>query len=173
MLGCPKIFSNLSNILHQGRSTVTMTKCCEMTHNKDMLTLKKLAVLSEQVYIMSYRWYFSFLIFYKFDSTCSGDTHTFTILLKLSKEEVNGKKSCDAAICERRNWFLQCENLHSFIFVHPCLLQALWERRMAGLRSFGVTGVLLWGMFLALFQTTDLIPMASRALEIDKQGILH
>lgn len=29
------------------------------------------------------------------------------------------------------------------------------------------------GLLLALFQTTDLIPMDSSALEINKQGILH
>lgn len=117
---------------------------------------------------------FSFLIFFnKCDSRCARDTHTFTILLKFSKENVNGKKNCDAAICKRRNWFFLGKNLHSFIFVHPCLLQALWERRMPGFRSFGVAGVFFEGLLLALFQTTDLIPMASSAEEINKQGILH
>lgn len=58
MLACPKIFNDLSNNFHQGGSSATMTKCCEWHTSKDTLMLKKLAVLSEQVYILSYRGFF-------------------------------------------------------------------------------------------------------------------
>lgn len=58
MLACPKIFNNLSHNLCKGGSSATMTKCCEWHTSKDMLMLKKLTVLSEQVYTLSYRGFF-------------------------------------------------------------------------------------------------------------------
>lgn len=123
-----------------------MTKCCEMTHKQRYADVKKITCpLWTNLYSELQGDFIIFNFFCKCDSTRARDTHNFTILLKFSKEDANGKKNCDVAICEKRNWFLQCENLHSFIFVQPFLLQALWERRMADLRSFAVAGVLLWG----------------------------
>lgn len=69
MLACSKNFNNLSHNLWKGGSSATMTKCCEWHTSKDMLMLKKLTVLSEQVYILSYRGFF-FAIFFMWFYVC-------------------------------------------------------------------------------------------------------